>query len=244
MIAALKAEILKLLTVRSTYAIVAFALLASAFICGFATGYKASVAQLHDAGVLQQSILVSVMITAIFTALVGVLSMTHEYRYNTILYTLTSNRSRTVALLAKMVAITVFALLVTLLIAVTAPFFTIIGAQLAGHAMAAQQIWYADIWWRVLFYGWAYAMLALLIAALLRNQVAAIVALFIIPSTVETILTLLMKQKAAYLPFRLLGSVVQPGTPVGAGKAAALSVFYLIVGWLVAWALFVRRDAN
>jgi ABC-2 type transport system permease protein len=246
MIAALKAEIRKILTVRSTYAIVAFALLASAFICGFANGYKASVQQLQDPSVLQKSILVSAMICAIFAALVGILSLTHEYRYNTILYTLTANRSRTVALLAKIVAVTIFSILVTVLIAVTAPFFTLIGAQIAGHSMSAQQIWYSDIVWRVLLYGWGYAMIALLIATLMRNQVAAIVGLFIIPSTVESILTLLIKEKAAYLPFHLLSSIIDktPAPAMQPSRASLWFLLYMVVGWVVAWALFMRRDAN
>jgi ABC-2 type transport system permease protein len=120
MIATLKAEFLKILTVRSTYVILGLAVLMSAFLSGFAKGYKLQGAELFFDSILQQSLLMSVTVTAIFISLIGVLSMTHEYRYNTILYTLTSNRSRTVTLVAKILAVSVCALLATAVIALPA----------------------------------------------------------------------------------------------------------------------------
>jgi hypothetical protein len=118
------------------------------------------------------------------------------------------------------------------------------GVHLAGNSLVTQHIAYADVLWRALFYGWAYAAVALLIAALLRNQVASVVVLFMIPSTVESILTLLIKDKSQYLPFRVLGSVIEKGGSLSYGHAAMLFVLYLAIGWVVACFLFLKRDAN
>jgi len=53
--------------------------------------------------------------------------------------------------------------------------------------------------WRSVFFTWGYAMAGLLIALLIRSQVGAIASLFLIPSTVETLLGLLLKKKRSVL---------------------------------------------
>ncbi len=244
MIAAFKSELRKLFTVRSTYIITLIACVAVVLFAGYIFGYKLKGPELLNGNQLGDSIRSAIAAVAIFGGIVSTLLMAHEYRYNTILYSLTSNRSRSVFLLAKIAAATLFAVLFTVLICVISPLLTLAGVHLAGHSLAAQSIPYSDIVWRSLFYGWGYSMIALLIAALVRNQIGAIVSLFIIPSTVETLLGLLMKDNVVYLPFSALGAVIHHDKVLSYGHAALVFGAYLVVGWLVAWILFLRRDAN
>jgi hypothetical protein len=116
--------------------------------------------------------------------------------------------------------------------------------------MVPQTLHYGQLFWTTVFTGWGYAMAGLLFVALLRSQVGAIVALFLVPSTVETLLGLLLKKNTVYLPFAALGQVTSPteGPPnvghLSPGKGAMVFGAYLAIGWLVAWILFLRRDAN
>ena len=244
MTAAIKAELRKLFTVRSTYIITLIACLAVVLFAGYIFGFKLKGPELLDGTVLSSAITSAITAVAIFGGIVAVLLLSHEYRYNTILYSLTANRSRTVFLLAKIIAVTLFGLLFTTLICVLSPLLTLAGVHLAGHSLATQTISYGDVIWRSLFFGWGYAMIALLITALVRNQIGAIVALFVIPTTVENLLGLLMKNNVVYLPFSALGAVIQPNKHISYGHAALVFATYLVVGWLVAWFLFLKRDAN
>ena len=90
MFASLKAELRKLLTVRSTYIITALAFALVTFYAFYIEGFKADAARLHNPGLLASEVTGAVMTVAIFGALIGVLLMAHEYRYSTIVYTLTS----------------------------------------------------------------------------------------------------------------------------------------------------------
>ncbi|HEY1645756.1 MAG TPA: hypothetical protein VGF75_05295, partial [Candidatus Saccharimonadales bacterium] len=99
---------------------------------------------------------------------------------------------------------------------------------------------------------WGYAMAGLVIAALLRNQIGAIIVLFVVPDTVEGLLSILLKNNTVYLPFSALHTMLGVGlnSSNSAGPSIsplhALYVFlaYLVVAWLIAWYMFIRRDAS
>lgn len=244
MIALLRAEFRKLFTARSTYVIIFIALAIDVLIAGYAKGYKLAGPQLTDSFALQDSMLTSTMITAIFSALIALLLITHEYRYNTILYSLTSSNSRTKFLVAKFLAVTIFSLVLSTVIVALAPLLSTIGVAIAGNSLAPQSIYLADSLWRILFYSWGYSIIALLIGFLIRNQIGAIMTLFLFPSTIESLLTLLLKDNVSYLPFSALGSVMTQSDVLSYGKAALVFSIYLVVGWLIAWILFLKRDSN
>lgn len=253
MIASLRAEFRKLLTVRSTYVILGIALLAMLFFAFYINGFRAEPKLLLNPKHLAQESTQAMNALAFFFSLVGLLLLAHEYRYNTIMYTLTASNSRSRTLFAKVIAVSCFALLASLLTAILAPALAWLGVQLAGHQLAPQIIPLGDTLWRCLFFGWGYAMIALLLITLMRNQIGAIVTLFMVPITAEPLLSLLLKTKTVYLPFMSLSQVLAiPGVdaaPQGSGSLTPLHgamVFslYLVVGWIVAWVLFLRRDAN
>jgi ABC-2 type transport system permease protein len=252
MIAALRAEWRKIFSLRSTYLIMLLTFAVLMLFAFYVEGIRGAESA-NDPFKLGGLIINAVNTTAIFSSIVGVLLITHEYRYNTIMHTLTLSRSRLHVLLAKVIVISMFAILFTVVATAVAMLLTRIGLSIANVHLVPQTIYYGDLLWRAVFYGWAHAMFGLIIALIIRNQVGSIVAFFIIPSTVEALLGLLLKSKAIYLPFNLLGAVISNVNAVGPlsspvtlthAKAAWLIVAYLAIAGLITTVLFVRRDAN
>jgi len=253
MIDTLKAELRKLLTVRSTYITSGLALAITIFVSFYIEGYRGlsgSPASIGGAGALEEIIVNVASTVAVFTAIVAVLFMAHEYRHNLIMYTLTASNSRTKVLLAKIATITVYAVLFTVLSTAVAIGSYYIGLALRDVSLPAQAI---DFWYisgRVAFYCIANALLGLLLASLLRSIVGSIAILFIASSTIEPLLSLVLKENAIYLPFSALQQVITPGLKIAeagtlsAGRAVLVSLAYLTAGWLITWWLFRRRDAN
>jgi ABC-2 type transport system permease protein len=247
MIAALKAEFRKLLTVRSTYVLTGVALLFVIFFSFYIEGYHLAGKDLLNPHLYTDDVAGALTsLPLIFGAIIAILLMTHEYRYNTIMHTLTLSNSRSKVLAAKFIVISVFALLLTATIAALAPAMSSLGVHLHGTTLAPQVINYHSIIWRALFEGWGYIMAALLLAVLIRSQIGAIVSIFAIP-TFEQVLSLLLKHNSVYLPYISLNAVLQsPESRIGGityGRAAVVFSVYLVVGWIVGWILFLRRDA-
>ncbi len=246
MVPALKSEIRKLLTVRSTYVITGLAVLLAIGVNFYIAAFKTTDPVASDA--LQKGVVMGTLNgVSIFVAIISLLLVTHEYRYNTIYYSLTSARSRTQVMLAKVLVFTLYAVKFTVLISLVSVAAMLIGLKVGDHHLTAQHIDWWGMTWRSLYYVWGLAAFAAMIGFLVRNQVGAIVAYFIGINTVEGLLTMVLKEKAAYLPFTSLGNVLtsyNPTTATSIGKAALISGTWLTVGWLIAWVLFVRRDAN
>jgi ABC-2 type transport system permease protein len=248
MIRLIKAEFQKILTVRSTYYLLGFCLLLTFLISFYIEGLR-NTHDILDSGKLASEAVMIVGALSLLLSLVGAMLLTHEYRYNTIMYTLTSSNSRLKVLLAKIVAVSGFALLAALFFGALAPVLTAYGVHLKGYEMVQQTIPFLDILWRSLFFAWAYAMLALIIAFIIRNQIGTIVSILLIPSTAETLLTLLIKEKASYLPFRalnnVLGNMPERGlVAMSHGESALIVLAYILAGGLIAAFLFQRRDAS
>ncbi len=239
MIPLLKAEFRKLLTIRSTYILSILALLLLGLIVFYGAGYRQEGAnEFWMSGVLSH---VS-NATSIFLALIAILLASHEYRYNTIMYTLTSANSRTKVLLAKLSAMTIFSLGFMAIMTAIAVLLYVLGVAVSPTAeFTASQFLWRDLWPAV-YYAVAYGLLGLALAMLLRHVVGAIASLFIIP-TVEGLLSLLLKDNTKYLPFHALEEVNMQ-VAFSAGKAALIFTLYLVATYLLAWYLFLRRDAN
>jgi ABC-2 type transport system permease protein len=245
----LKAEFRKVFSVRSTYVILGFVLVLELIFALYASGWHINASDLHNPDTLSNDITSAVAAVSVFMALIAALLMTHEYRYNTIMYTLTLSKSRSKVLLAKVVVVSVIAVVFTLVVGLLSPLLSELGAHANHLTFAPQTLHYGTLVWQSLFFGWGYAMAGLLIASLIRNQIGAIVTLFIAPNTIEGILSLLLKQHTVYLPFSALHTVIGQGmgsylNAITPAHAAEVFMAYLVVGWIVAWTLFVKRDAN
>jgi ABC-2 type transport system permease protein len=249
MIPALKAEFRKMFTIRSTYVIMLVVLLLMVFFAFYVSGWKSDANQLNDPGSLAGDVTGAVQAVSVFWALIGILLATQEYRYNLIAYTLTSSNNRNKVLAAKFILCSLVGIVFTLVVGVASPLLSVLGAHVHGLHFGPQTLNHGKLLWECLFYGWGYTMAGLLFGLLIRNQIGSIVVLFIAPDTVEGILSLLLKHNAVYLPFTALSMVIgQPmqtslAKVISQGRAALVFTAYLVVGWVVAWILFNRRDA-
>ncbi len=244
MYSALKAEFRKIFTIRSTYVIFLFCVVLTGVFAFYVDGMRAG-ATVHSPGKMAGEIVNAINALATLFALFGVLLVTHEYRYNTIMYTLTSSKSRTRVFVAKIIAISVLAILLSLFFSALSPAFAYLGLKLKGLSLVHQVIPYHDLLWRAVYTGWGFSMLALSIALIIRNQIGSVAALFLIPGTIEALLGLILKNNVAYLPFTAILGVLQhtPHT-LSYTHEAIIAGVWIVVGWIVAWLLFLRRDAN
>ena len=263
----LKSEFRKLLSVRSTYLISLFFLLLLAFLSFYVQGFKnaptETISALDHAKAslfLSGTITQLASVVSVAGGLIGLLLLTHEYRYNTIVYTLSASNSRGKVIAAKIIAVLIYVFIFSTVATFIALGLMRIGVAVSGHSLVPQNINYLTYVAKTVFYAESFAMGGLLFAALIRNQVGAIAALFIIPNPVEGILSLLLKTKSVYLPFTALQQVIQPPVIQGislnsdrntaatgsltAPRGALVFLAYLVVGWIIAWLLFLRRDAS
>jgi ABC-type transport system involved in multi-copper enzyme maturation permease subunit len=248
MLASLKSELRKIWSVRSTYLILLFAVVIIAFFAFYTEGIKAgeSSSAIESPNKVANLFVNALTNLAPFGVLVAILLMTHEYRYNTIVYTLTSSKNRSRSLLGKIVAVSLFALFFTVFATAIAVGSMYLGLAIKGVSLVPQTFPLALLW-QVLFVGWGFCMLGLMLATLIRQQVGAIAAFFLIPAMIEPLLGLLLKDDRIYLPFAAMTQVTLPGSyehGLTPGKAALVVMVYLVVGWAVAWFLFLKRDAN
>lgn len=241
--ALLKSEYRKLVTARSTYVLIAISLLMTAVFAFWGAGIRATPESLNDPAKLSDQIIGAVGAVPLVVALIGVLLMTHEYRYNTIAYTLTASNSRAKTLLAKIIILSCTSVVLTISFAIISPLLTKLGLAIKGYELVPQIIDFQSLWWRCLFYGWGYMMFGLLLAVLLRSQVVAIITLLMAQSTVEPLLGLLLKNNAVYLPFGALNSVLSENVQISSAKAILVVALYMIISGAAAFALFIRRDA-
>lgn len=247
MMSTLKAEFRKLVTVRSTYVITALVIAFVTFIAFYIEGWRLMPGDLMNPQLMANDVLGGLNVT-IFGAIVAILLVTHEYRYNMIMYTLTATSSRVRVLLSKFVIVSIYSLILAVIVAILSPLMSYLGLHLHGYTLVPQTLHIGDLVWRCLFYSWAYSGAGFVIAMLARNQVASIATLFLIPGLGEQLLGLLLKKNAIYLPFTALNQVLQDGNISGGslspGHAALLVTGYLAAGLIAACILFIRRDAN
>lgn len=247
----IKSEIRKLVTLRSTYIIFALALLLTVLFNFFFEGYKGntgSPAATLTPLALREIVSNTASLGALFSTIVAILFMGHEYRYNTIMYTLTANTRRSQVLAAKALVISGFAALFGLVLVGFGIGCYYVGLSLRDASLPAQTF---DIWTqfgKVAIYYVLYAIIGLVLTIILRGVIAPIATLLIFPTTVEPLLSLVLKKNASYLPFtsldNILNAAVIQNASTSSAKAILVSSVYVVVTGVVAWLLFLRRDAN
>lgn len=241
MIAAFKSEVRKLLTVRSTYVLTILAFVMTGVISFWAIGYKfqGEMAPIF----LQQAATSSLMAMSMLPAVIAILLITHEYRYNMIYYSLTAAKTRTRLFIAKVKVAGIYSIAFTAMIGAVAMLAAWIGLKVGGHELVPQKMWDPGVLWQSFFYVWATTMFGLLFGLIIRNQIGTIVAFLLFPGMIETLITFLIRGSANYLPFMALNQVIA-GDELSHGRAAATVSVWLAAGIAVAWLLFNRRDAN
>jgi len=269
MIPALKSEFKKLFTIRSTYLFILLALVIVGIYSFYGEGFKDSANLIqtlqHKHGPNETAALslfiagtMTVMshFISLFGGIIALLLITHEYRYNTITYTLAASNSRSKVLASKLLTVMGFVLVYAVMLAAYGIGMIYLGLHFSHNILPHQDVNYVTYVGKMLFHAEGYALAALLFGTLIRNQVGSFAALIIIPGPVEGLLTLLLRHDSVYLPFMSLDQVIQapsvaPVTVNDASttgylsptKGALVFASYLIIGWAVAWYLFSRRDA-
>jgi ABC-2 type transport system permease protein len=254
MMSQIKAEFRKILTVRSTYAISLFFLVLLGIASFYGQGYKIAQADINDL-FLAGNITMVANITSVAGAIIALLLMAHEYRYNTIVYSQTAVNRRSKLLASKMIAILLFVLVFSVLAAGLSFGLTVLGTLAAGHSVPAQNINYLTFLAKDIFFCECYALVGLLVPTLVRNMQASVAIIFIVPNTLEQLLGLIIKDPEKWLPFMSLAQVVEPPVRLKAGSRASpnlvspehgavVFLIYMVIGWAITWYFFLRRDAN
>lgn len=234
MIDSITSEARKLLSVRSTYITVALTLIL-AIILSYSFGHSAKDSELADPNYLATNVRNLMVVIMIIPALVGLLLFAHEYRYNTIMYTLTAAKSRLQVLLSKVIVITGFIVLLALVIAILGPL--IINGSIKG-TLTPQTFNYGSILLRSLFYSWVLSMYAMTVVVLIRNQAGAITAYLVMPFVAENISSYFLKGNAKYLPFRSATDFLASGASI------VPPLVYVVGLWGISYYFFLKRDAN
>lgn len=243
MIPTLRAEFRKLLTVRSTYIVCALALALIGFISFYGTGFKGG--PVFSPDTLQSTVFNAVAVTGVFVGILSILVICHEYRYNTIAYSLTISNDRMKVLAAKLIVGAALAVAMTLLTILVTLGFTLWGAIVGGHPIEAQRIDLYGMLWKTIVYVLGSAWLGLTVGFLVRSVVAALTIYFFVP-TIEPLIHAVLKINSNYLPIASQSHILQMATdPEAFSPVASAGVFaiYLAVLLIAASVLFVRRDA-
>ncbi len=197
-----------------------------------------------------------VPVMTLLITIVAILLMAHEYRYNTIMHTLTLSNSRSKVLVGKITVGVLYALIMSVVVVVATVIGTHLAASVKDLVLPAQSADWGSVIPKIMLYTAGYSMLGLAIITLLRNLVVSIVAIFILP-TIEAIAGAILSSHnvttAGLLPFTALNRIIDiqgvnsnvPGAQtVSTSRAALVFAIYLAVTWAAAWYLFLRRDAN
>lgn len=270
MTAALAYEWARIRTIRSTYWLSAIALvfgIGLSFLVAMGThfafdaGQPPSAADLADMGpgLVTQFAAVGVpYFVAYILAMLSVFAWGHEYRHGMVRTTLTTLSSRTATWGAKFAVVGVWVLLVAVL--------AMAGSLLAGWlwlrgdgvSVLTGATWAAAA--RTLLYTLLFTWLACAFTALIRNQTAALVLLFLWPLVVESVITVVFTLVPAlrdhagvtrFLPFNAASRIVNRipeadsvfGDPLSPVGAALIFGALTLVAMAASLALFHRRDA-
>lgn len=249
MLASLKSEFKKLLTVRSTYIITTLVLIAVAFFSVYVYGYQQEALRASDSGFIADVIYSMLGMFAYFGTIIAILLVTHEYRYNTISYTLTASSSRIRVLLSKTIVALSYTFVVGIAVTLVAYFGAKWGLSMSGDTLVAQNAPFWELVWRFGAYIAGYTLVGLILGALIRGVVGAIVVFFMTP-LVEQLIGQLLGKNAEFLPFRALEAIANNSfagvTMTSLTNLTALGVFaiYLAIAGTTAAVLFVKRDAS
>lgn len=267
MIPAIRYEWRRLVTLRSTYWLVAVSLVIAASLSSLIAWGFSGVEILEEgpdfvlAAIATQGAGAGFapLLIAYVMSIFGILTFGHEYRHGMIRATLTTVPSRMSVFAAKV-------LLTALVAGLTALVCTALGLVAAKVFFAGIATESGDVL-RILFgvsiYTALFALVGLALAAIFRNQIAAIVAVLLFPLIGESIIRLVLiipdafngiQDAAGYLPFDAGAQMYtfldldqaldvfgfHPQGALGGGITFAVFTAGLLA---IAAALFVRRDA-
>jgi ABC-type transport system involved in multi-copper enzyme maturation permease subunit len=179
--ASLKSEIKKILTTRATYGLSLFFLVLVVFVSFYVEGFRHTSILTDTTGPLaaaQEKVFVAGTLTQIASiisiagALIGLLLVANEYRYNTIVYTFSSSKSRSTVLVSKIIAVLGYVFCYSLLSTILALLLIHLGIAASGHSLPLQQIHNLNYITKSVVYSEGFALAGILFAVVIRNQIS------------------------------------------------------------------------
>jgi len=258
---ALRFEVVRLRTLRSTWWLTAIALVISGLLGLPALSVKgdATVTDFGDA--LTGGGGGAVFLISILLSMLAIFATGHEYRYGTIRPTLSALPRRSTLMSAKVLVVAGYVVVIGLLCEVLryAVSLIILGHRLSRLGLFPGPI--GRVWIGTVMYTAVFALVGLALAALFRNIPAAIVTVIVLPLVAENVIRGLLSLHvfhsirgfAKLMPFSS-GAQVFRYTPVDSGGGGFTAVpgpwagFFIFAGFLaivltISWVLFERRDA-
>jgi ABC-type transport system involved in multi-copper enzyme maturation permease subunit len=197
----------------------------------------------------------------VFAAVIGALTIGHEYRYGTNKATLTALPDRITVMAAKVVVLSLWVVAVCIVT-------LLVNLVLAGLFLQNFDIGSEALRPAVNFIGYCvgFALAGLSLAAIFRNQTGAIVMVLVWPLVIEVIVLTVLRaftigrdvelgkvynllpasagRRTIFAPYDLFASLDDANTGVWGLGASVLVYWIAILGLLaIATALFLRRDA-
>ena len=262
MTAALRYEIVRLRTLRSTWWLLVGAIVANGLI-SFGLSWAARTTNLGAEGlawaITGGGSFAPLPLTAVFAGLVGVFCFGHEYRYGTIRAALTAVPRRGALLAAKIIVTTVWSFLLAIVCGAVGWAVAIItaGNHMSQYGIGDDSVGRVLVGFVLLTMMWG--LVGLAFAGLFRNLPAALVLLLLIPLVIESILAVILFLVPAldsiqwltkYLPFTAGQQMVATDTsfgdgpdvfgPLGGGITFGVFALLLLIGCALS---FSRRDA-
>jgi ABC-type transport system involved in multi-copper enzyme maturation permease subunit len=272
MTAALRYEWRRLWTIRSTYWLIATTLGLQAVLTFLVAWGISSEGEIEGAAEEVMSAVVTLgasfgrspLFTAYFIAMFGVLTFGHEYRYGMIRATLTAVPDRTAVFVAKAALTVLVAAGLSLLCSLIGMFWSWVFISETADAVGSGEVWGVVV--GATLYTVLFALWALGVTCLVRNQTGALALVLLVPLVVENVLRIILQvlstlgdnnldEIAKVFPFdagaqmfvgsglaEALNEVLgyEPLSGVGGGLVMLGFVAALLAA---AYALFLSRDA-
>jgi hypothetical protein len=251
-IRAVHAEFRKLFTTKTGFALTLVSVALTALLT-ILFGTNVS----HDDGsgpeLLRDLITIGSNFGFLLAAIIGIIGLTGEYRHLTVTPTFLGTPVRSVVVAAKIVTYAFWGFVIGVLnlvvgLAIAIPVLS--HRSFDDVSLSSPGVW--DAMWGAVLTTVIFSVIGVGLGALLRNQIAAIVALVLYLFVIENILGSIKAVKGvyAYLPGGLTQALIQPGSDFGTsgihlldrGPAALLLIAYGIAFAIVGALLTVSRD--
>lgn len=272
MIAALRYEWRRLWTIRSTYWLIGITLCVQAVLTLLVALAVSAADGVDDLNEMQEVVTAvftlgasfgrSPLFTAYLIAMFGVFTFGHEYRYGMIRATLTAVPARTSVFAAKVIVTALVAAVLSFLCCLVGMFWCLLFIDTAG-ALGSGEVWSVVL--GVTIYTVLFALWAVAVTSLVRNQTGALALVLLVPLVVENVLKVILTvlsnlgdndvdDIAKVFPFDA-GAQMYVGIAgqelnelLGYDPFSALTGGLIMLGFTAAllggaYALFLRRDA-
>lgn len=211
MIGLLDAELRKLRSVRSTWVLtlIGWALVAVSalpIVLGLFGSFDGTADQVADA-------FTAIGSNSVIVLVVGLLSMTTEFRHGTVGRTLQITPSRTRVLVAKLAGSAVYAVVFAVGAALVVALFVGVVALVTGVSLSVDGATFETIWQGTVGLALT-ALIGVAFGALVRAQVVAVVVTLVWIFVVESVVAAFWPHIGRWLPFQALNSLFVPDAMV------------------------------